>query len=76
MMPDFYEGRVRMQAEYKTKTRLFWKISTVVLISVVTCVLCAGGFIFSYMKPMVEVSLLVWRKESKRETEKERKYGL
>lgn len=46
MMPDFYEGRVRMQAEYKTKTRLFWKISTVVLISVVTCVLCAGGFIF------------------------------
>lgn len=47
-----------MQTEYRAKTKLFWKISTVVLISAVTCVLCASSFIFSYMKPMVEDSLL------------------
>lgn len=47
-----------MQSEYKTKTKIFWKISAVVLISVAVCVLCTSGFIYSYMKPMIEDSLL------------------
>lgn len=47
-----------MQSEYKAKTKIFWKISAVVLVSVVICVLCTGGFIYSYMKPMIEDSLL------------------
>lgn len=47
-----------MQPEYKTKTKIFRKISAVVLISVTICVLCTSGFIYSYMKPMIEDSLL------------------
>ncbi len=47
-----------MQPEYKAKTKIFRRISAVVLISVTVCVLCTSGFIYSYMKPMIEDSLL------------------
>lgn len=47
-----------MQTDYKAKTKIFWKISRVVLISVMICVLCTSGFIYSYMIPMIEEALL------------------
>ena len=42
-----------MQTDYKAKTKIFWKISRVVLISVMICVLCTSGFIYSYIIPMI-----------------------
>ena len=48
---------------HKTRTRIFWKILSLVLLSVIFCVFVTSGFMYFYMKPLVENSLLEKRRE-------------
>lgn len=47
-----------MHERYRTRTRIFWKILGIVLISIIFCVLVTSGFMYFYMKPLVENSLI------------------
>ena len=52
-----------MHERYRTRTRIFWKIFGIVLISIIFCVLVTSGFMYFYMKPLVENSLIEKRRD-------------
>lgn len=52
-----------MRERYRTRTRIFWKILGIVLISIIFCVLVTSGFMYFYMKPLVENSLIEKRRD-------------
>ena len=52
-----------MHERNRTRTRIFWKILGIVLISIIFCVLVTSGFMYFYMKPLVENSLIEKRRD-------------